>query len=365
MKAQQWIPATIATILVAGAGMIASFQLSAAQVQAPQPAKVAEILESKAPKKVASRPKSEPASPPESLPLFYLRDRSKVAGSPKIDTLVVQTRYGKLSIPRGELVRLRFVQRVDSKIKEAVRQLLKKLEDEDFDVREEAQKQLEKVGTAALPLLREAMGSENEEFTDRVEILVEELEEQLETDSGSLGSSMPTLRGTDDEIVTTRMKIKGRVDLEKIAIQSRYGELMVDIADLQAVTFQSVGAVTKKLQIQPGFQPPGNWLDSKMNLEKGQGLRIEASGTMHVSNYGVSSGPGGTRHHGSTSYKKFPQLALIGKVGKNGKEFLIGEKYKSKAPKAGKLYLSVVPFRYHPSGVAGKYEAKVHLLDPP
>ena len=140
---------------------------------------------------------------------------------------------------------------------------------------------------------------------------------------------------------------------------------LADIADLQAVTFQSVGAVSKKLQIQASYQPPGNWLDTKMNLEKGQRLRIEASGTMHVSNYGVSSGPGGTRYGGGNSYKKFPQLALIGKVGKNGKEFLIGKKYKSKAPKAGKLRLSVVPFRYHPSGAAGKYDVKVRLLDPP
>ena len=58
-------------------------------------------------------------------------------------------------------------------------------------------------------------------------------------------------------------------------------------------------------------------------------------------------------------------LSLIGKVGKKGNPFLVGTGYKGKAKSSGRLYLAIVPFRYNPGGVSGKYEVKIKVSAAP
>lgn len=160
------------------------------------------------------------------------------------------------------------------------------------------------------------------------------------------------------------MVIRGTVELERVEIQSRYGGLRVDVADLVEISFQKAGPSHAKLDVLPKYQPNGEWLDSKLSLEKNQRFLIEAGGSMTVSNYGVSCGPTGTTQWSSgNAFNNYPLLSLVGKVGKNGKPFLIGSNYKGKATSNGHLYLSVVPFVYDVDGVTGKYTATVRLQD--
>lgn len=304
-----------------------------------------------------------PARALQGQPLFFLRDGSKVAGTLKQPRLQVRTRYGVLSIPTADLVRVRFVQRVDAAVKKKAEKYVNQLGDDDFDVREEAMDAIRKLGPSVLPLVREAGKSDNDEVKNRAEILVEELEELA--DKRKVGDdSIPQLDGTEDEVVTTRMTVKGHIETKVVVIGSRYGELTVDVADLQAVNFRRVGMVSKKFDVLPRHQPPSLWYDPKLTLEKGQRLRIEASGIINVRNYSVSSGPSGTRQWSGNSFNNFPMLALVGKVGKRGKPFLVGPSYRGKAAKTGKLYLSIVAFSYNPGGANGKYQVKVKLQPP-
>lgn len=322
---------------------------------------VIQILDGKLPPVAKPEKPKESARPSsESVPIFHLRDRSRVAGVPRLENLLVRTRYGVLSIPRNEILRVRFVRRVDPEVETKVSQLIEQLGDEDFDTRENAMDALRKVGSAALPLVRAAASSDNEEVKNRAEILVEELEEGA---SNGGGDSLPALHGTDDEIVTTRMRIKGRIEMQNVTISSRYGDLLVNIADLHTISFRRAGPAGRKLDVQPTFQPPGNWLDTKLTVEKGQKLRIEASGTVSVARYGMSSGPTGTRRYSGSTFKNFAMLSLVGKVGKKGEAFLVGNKYRGKAKKGGKLYLGIVAFRYDPGGAVGKFNVKVSLLE--
>jgi len=299
-------------------------------------------------------------------PIFFLRDGSKVAGEPRFETVTVTTRYGALAVPRAELVRVRFVTRIDPAIKTRVAELIEKLGDPDFDTREQAYAALSSIGPDALEQVRAAKSSPNEEVSTRAELLVEELEEKAEAKKEAVGiSDAPGgLKGTLDEVVTTRMVIRGTVELDRIVIGSRYGDLQVDVADLVEVAFQRGGPEQIKLDVLPKHQPNGTWLDTKIELDKGMSFRIEASGNMSNPNYGVSSGPtGATQYSSGNAFHNFPLLSLVGKVGKNGKPFLVGQTYKGKASGSGRLYLSVVPFTYDPGNVTGKYTAAIRLLD--
>ena len=296
--------------------------------------------------------KDKPAAPPT----FYLRDKSKITGLPKIDALEVKTQYGSLSIPRDQLLKIRFARRVAPELKAKIDSLITELGNEDFDKREEATKGLGEVGVPALDSLRAAAKSANEEIKNRATSLIEEIGKKSPEQGAGAEELVPSLSGSDDEITTTRMTVKGSIPISELTIESRYGDLKVAVADLSGVVFRATGPQSLKIDIAPSYQPPGNWLDTKFDVEKGQKLKIEASGTVNVRNYGISSGPDGNRDWGGTTFQNFPMLSLVGKIGKKGQPFLVGNNYNGKAKAAGRLYLAVCAFSPNPGGANGSYK---------
>jgi len=303
--------------------------------------------------------KAKEAEKEGSQPVFYLRDKSKIAGAPKFESLEVNTQYGTLSIPRDQILKIRFARRVAPELKAKIDGHIADLGNEDFDKREAATEALREIGIQALEALRAAARSTSEEVKNRASSLVEEIAKRTPEASPLSDETVPGLSGTDDEVTTIRMTVKGLIPLDQFSIESRYGELKVATADLSGVVFRSTGPQGLKIDIAPSYQPPGNWLDTKFDVEKGQRLKIEASGTVNVRNYGVSSGPDGNRDWGGTTFQNFPMLALVGKIGKRGQAFLIGTNHTSKTKAAGRLYLAVVTFSPNPGGANGSYKVSV------
>lgn len=334
--------------------------LSVTPLAAQNAENIAAILQDRPPEAAARTMPEEAPPAPLPKPLLYLRDGSKVAGSPKLETLDVETRYGLLKIPPAALTRIRFTQRVDPALKAKIDALVKQLGDDDFDRREEAMQELRNIKLPALASLQNAVKAGNEELKDRAEVLVEEFQ-KLQRKQTSEKDSLPEVEGTEDEVVTERMTIRGRVLVEVLAVDTRYGELTIRVEDLRGISFRPPTATARRLQIGPSYQPPGNWLDTHLTVARGQILKIEAGGSITVSNYGISSGPEGTRQWGGSGYSGFQMLALIGKIGKKGKPFLVGTQHKSTAKKPGKLYLAVVTFTPYPQGTAGSYQVKVKV----
>jgi len=93
------------------------------------------------------------------------------------------------------------------------------------------------------------------------------------------------------------------------------------------------------------------WTDSGIDVKKGQIIRVLARGDVHV-NKKIRSGPNGL---GDVTLKPITKLvlrgynvtsearhgALIGKIGKKGTPFLVGEKGEIKAQVPGSLFLGV------------------------
>ncbi|MBI4606235.1 MAG: hypothetical protein HY721_30070 [Planctomycetes bacterium] len=329
---------------------------------------VAGLAASPAPAQEGTAPAQEGAAPAgaadaakdkgEDAPVFFLRDSSKIAGRPKLDALEVQTSYGTLKVPLDQIVRIRFARRLSPEAREKIEKLVGDLGHDDFDVREAAMTALREAGPSALEALKKASRSQNEEVKNRAEILIGELG-QAAGEAKPGADSLPPLSGPEDEVMTAKMTVKGVVPHSEFLIDSRYGELKVATADLAGVLFRSLGPTSGKFDVPASNQPPGNWLDTKLDLEKGQKLKIEATGQTHVRNYGVVAGPDGNREWGGTSFQNLPMLSLVGKIGKKGQAFLVGGNHSSKVRAAGRLYLAVVAFSPNPGGVTGSYQARV------
>jgi hypothetical protein len=299
----------------------------------------------------------------EHVPISHLRDKSKITGWPQIESLQVETPYGTLIVPRDQLVRVRFARRLPPDLRAKIEQLIDALGDEDFDKREAATQGLKEIGPPALGFLKKATKSSNEEVKSRAASLVAELREQVAGDERSVEDALPQIAGSEDEVVTVRMTIKGRVPAEQLLIKTRYGNLRVAVADLNGILFKPTGPTSVTVDVSAQVQPPANWVDTKLEVEKDQKIKITASGQIMVNNYGIVSGPAGNREwSGYATFGNFPMLSLVGKVGKKGKPFLVGTSYSGRVKGKGRLYLAVVPFSPYPGGATGNYQAKIRAL---
>lgn len=297
-------------------------------------------------------------------PLFHLRDSGRIAGDPVMETLRVETAYGLLAIPKDQIVRVRFARRLAPELEARIETLIGQLGSEDFDTREAATVSLQEIGAPAARFLRKAVRSDSEEVQNRAKSILAEI--PAETGGGrgdGSESSLPPVSGSDDEVVTARMTIRGKVLADDFRVQTRYGELRVALGDLAGITFQSLLPSETKVDVTAQHQAPGNWADTRIDLLKGQRFKIAASGNINVSNYGIVAGPtGNTDWSGHATFGNFPMLSLVGRVGKRGEPFLVGSAYTGKSKSEGRLYLAVVPFSPYPQGAQGTYQAKVHAL---
>ena len=350
LRSEAWRPSER---LLSSAVFLLVSLMAAGVVAAPQDAADPAASEKppEAPGSVASKPSRNP-------PIFFLRDGSKVAGMPELENLSVETRYGTLTIPKADIIRLRLAPRVDAEKGQLIESLVQQLGSEDFDEREAAMDALREMGAPALAALQSAKDSDDEETANRAEILVSEIETQVEEDDAAHGDEISSTTEGMDEVIARRFTIKGTIESSQFKINTKYGPLELKVADIVGVDFQSGGKVERSLDIAGSKTVPQNWVASKVTLQKGQPLALRASGNLFVQNYNLSCGAGGTTRYSGSTFKNFPQLSLVGRIGKKGKEFLVGENFKGKANATGVLYLGVVPFRRN-YAATGSYKVKI------
>lgn len=302
-----------------------------------------------------------PAAKKESQPIFFLRDGSRIAGLPGFDSLQVKTRYGTLTVPATDLIRLRLAPRMKNENKEAITLEIQRLKGSDFDEREAAMDALRKLGEPVLPYLVKLTRADDEELRNRSSLLLGEIKSRTK-ENNKHGSEFPALVAASDEIISSHFKIRGTIQAENLSIKSRYGTLNINVSDIMGVDFRFAGITDATVHIAGRQVVPTNWSSTNLFVARGVNLKIRASGNLFVSNYNLNSGPQGTTRYSGNSYKNFPQLSLVGKIGKNGAPFFIGANYKAKSAGSGKLYLGVVPFRNN-YAATGNYRVRVSAAE--
>jgi hypothetical protein len=283
-------------------------------------------------------------------------DGTRLAGNPELKILNVSTAYGDLVIPVTDVIRLRFAAVKDTGITPRVDELVKSLGEEEFDKRERAMGALRDIGKPALELLRKAMESEDEEIKTRAEKLVAEIEDEMGEEDVE-AAQFGLLSGDDDEVVTTKFVVQGRVKEDTVTVATRYGVLSLNRKDIVSIVFQE-GSLQKRSVQVPGntFAAGNKWVDTKVTVTQGEPLHITATGNINIENYGQTTGPEGTTNISGNQLESHPAGALVGKIGEKGKAFLVASEFQGTASGTGKLYFAV---SLQNGNVSGEYQVDV------
>ena len=301
--------------------------------------------------------KKEPPRPNEAEARFA--DGSVVRVLLLVDHLDFVTKYGKLTVPLNQIRRIDFGFRLPEDVAKKVEAAVRKLGDQSFPEREAAVKELVALGAQAYPALQVAARGTDAEAVRRARSALEQIREKTPADL--LG------RPSYDQVQAAEFPFIGHVAAASVKVKTSYfGEVELKVTDLRSLRWLGgAGEATVVVDAGRYGSPPGQqWLETDVYVSAGEPLRVTASGDVDLwpmgpgaymarpSGYpqgGFVPGPGGQR---------FQPGMLLGRVGENGKVFVVGDRYEGKPSEEGKLYLQIVPSPWNnPS--AGSYEVKV------
>lgn len=283
-------------------------------------------------------------------------------------SLAIATKYGKLTVPAGDVRRLEFGFRYPDGLEAKIEKAVDELGSPEFRTCEDAEQALEAAGRFAIPTLRRATRSENPEVARRAK-------STLKTVESKAGADETDLRDYDT-IETAEFTIKGRMDLTAMKVRTKYfGETTVKLTDIRS--FRSVGSAAGAefaLDAAKYARMNGSeWMATAIEVSAGQQLEVTATGRMDswpqgpgqymVGPDGSAGGagfppggaPGGGRIGGAGQ--------VIGRIGPSGAPFAIGSSYKGKRTETGKLYLRIAPSQWNCEST-GAYKITVNVTTP-
>lgn len=325
-------------------------------------------------------------TPPTAEPQFEARflDGSVVIVTVADGSVTLATRYGKQTVPLGEVKKIdlgfRYPPGVEAKVKAAVADL----GSADYATREEAQRRLIALGEYAVPAVKAGTASPTPEVADRCGVILKKLADTLPSDK---------LDPRDADVVTTdEAVLRGTLETPAVRVKSKYfGEAtikLVDLRELRPVGGRAGGVFTLNAA-KHATQGWKNWFDTGLEVGRGEPLEVAARGQIDQWNQepgkyvagpdgtqALVAGPGGAvgqvemgglRKGGPglpaggvpAGWTVYQSGAVYGKIGPNGAVFKVGASYKqAAAPAGGKLYLIVAPSNWGNESV-GEYKVTV------
>jgi hypothetical protein len=281
-------------------------------------------------------------------------DGSVVRMSLLQENLDVMTRYGKLTIPVGEIRRIEFGMHLPGGLSEQINTSIKLLGSEVFRDRDGASKDLLQAGHWACPSLHKACKSTDAETAQRATQLLKQISEKV---------SPELLRLKEDDVIhTNEFSLVGRVLSTTIKAQSpHFGEVSLKLSDLRALLVRQP-CNTGELVVDAAKYgcEPTQWLDTGVSVDPSMRLLIVVSGQVDL--WPQTPGQYIASPKGYTAVGKggpFMAGSLIGRIGENGKPFLVGERYETPVGEEGKLFLHIVPSPWNSPSV-GTFHVRVH-----
>jgi hypothetical protein len=258
------------------------------------------------------------------------------------DAVPIQTRFGKLNVPVKDVRRIEFGLHYPEGAVKRIEETVAKLGSADFKEREAASTGLLEMRELAVPALRRAVAeSKDTEVVSRAKELLKALSEKLPADR---------LRIRDHDVIqTTEFPIVGRVEATTLKVRTQYfGEVSVKLSDLRTLRSLARGSDKEVAVDAAKYGLPNNreeWLDTGIEIVADLDLTITAAGAVDLYPLAGSigqyvTGPAGSRQWGVRGLH--PVGTLLGRIGTNGKVFVIGEKYVGVPTDEGKLYLTIV-----------------------
>jgi len=269
------------------------------------------------------------------------------------DNLDVLTKYGKLTIPLCDVRKVEFGLHVPPDVHQQITQSIKRLASDVYKERDVASKDLVQVGHLAFPSLQKASRSGDQEVAYRAVSVIKQISERV---------SPELLRLREDDVIhTAEFTVIGRITSQTIKAHSpHFGEVSLKLCDLRTMHMRQNGG-KQELVVDAAKNGSGleQWLDTTITVDAAQRMIITCEGQVDLWPQGPGqylAAPKGYNTAGKGG--QFLAGALIGRIGENGKAFLIGERYEGNTTEEGRLFLLIVPSPWNNASV-GQYRVRV------
>jgi hypothetical protein len=314
-----------------------------------------------------------PRKPPVQLGPRHIRlhllDGSVISGDLSVNEITVETSFGDLIVPIARIQS--FSPGLDSypKVIAEIEELIKNLGSDDYKTREQAHKDLAAMGIKIQKELERFANDENAEIKRHVGEILKELEEQNEEaedfdDEG--GVERPWIRL--DTVVTSDFTVVGKVTPKQFEITSKYGPLVVQLADVQKgeretgarESFRRSVTVEGTNIAQRSFKSTG------VRVQAGDKISLRADGNVIMSPWGsnAATGPDGAPNYGWYVANQIPGGALVARIGEKGQVFKVGRQSTFVAKGSGVLQLAIgIQPEYANEGYSypGQYNVKLKV----
>jgi hypothetical protein len=275
-----------------------------------------------------------------------LADVSEVRLTLQQETLEVQTRYGKLSVPVAEIKRIEFGLHYPAGLESALRAHQVSLGSSVHAERDAASQALLKAGHYACPMLRDAAKSTDPEVSRRAVDLLKEITEKV---------SPALLAIKEYDTITADYPIVGHIRAKVLKTDSpTFGAVAIKLHDLRSMQ-SCAGEQEVQVTVDSANQ---EWTATAVSLDPQMRLTVVASGSIDL--WPQSPGQYAATAKGYNAIgKRGPFMAgtLIGRIGENGPVFLIGERFEGDGSD-GKLWLQIVPSPWNAPSV-GTFSVRI------
>jgi hypothetical protein len=272
----------------------------------------------------------------------------------------VMTKFGKLSIPIAEIVKIDFGVHVPPDLDKKITQAIADLDSENYKTRELALNNLVGWGPYAYPQVYQAVKTGPLEVKKRAQLAMDKLKAKHPAHKLRLRQH--------DLIFTENFTVVGQITTLTIKAKAEnFGEVELQLAKLRAIRSLATGLDAEATVDAGKYAVSGQWMDSGFEARDGMRLHIVASGNVDLwpqQGGRFSCGPGGFDQNAGFGKKvkggglQLPGT-LLGRIGTDGPTFVIGDSYDGPTNREGKLFLQIVPSPWMPGGSVGTYNVKI------
>jgi len=304
---------------------------------------------------VSTRIQAQDQSPSHRSNLAEIRfgDGSLVRMTLMQENMEVLTKYGKLTIPLSDIRRVEFGLHVPPEVNQQINQSIKRLASDVYKERDIASKDLIQVGHFAFPLLQKASRSGDQEVAVRAVSVIKQISERVPQD---------LLRLREEDVIhTSEFAIVGRITAPTFKAHSpHFGEVSLKLCDLRTLQMRQSGGKQELVVDAAKYGSSlDQWFDTGITIDGQQRMSITGEGQVDLWPQGPGqylAAPKGYNTAGKGG--QFMAGALVGRIGENGKAFLIGDRYDGTFTEEGKLYLQIVPSPWN-NASAGTYRVRI------
>lgn len=285
-------------------------------------------------------PESAPAedTPPDASPdreegvsvILELKDGARILGRIRMDRVDLDTGYGTLSVPVGDIYSIRFGKRSDPDLMARIAGMIATLGSDDFDARSQATNELIELGVLVERELTRALESEDVEVKARARKILDAIA------SASPDDTEPVRE--EDEVVTARFTVRGMVNLDHFEIHTRFGPLAVPKKHVRSIEIQEAPSEQKEVRLASSVSAQGAFHDTGIEVRRGDEISIEARGSITLGNWGMNVGPDGVPNN--RFMRNYPLGCLLMRIG-DGPMLQVGSSWTQRAERRGSLKLAI------------------------